>query len=216
MRRFTIIERKIINFIIKMYENQHYNCLYNLLFDIDGIIGITHHFYLNFEKKDEVHFFFEEATLNEMTKDQRKIKNYINEKTQIFANTIEFIQYLIDEKYLTIIESDNKSSDENPKPNQGYIHTSFVQMSTEFQRKFYKHEKYIYIPTQKLFDLVNNKFIDENGIREKNEKFHKGITLSLAIISILIALGSLFLTILNNKESTEPIKVEIINTKPNP
>jgi hypothetical protein len=49
----------------------------------------------------------------------------------------------------------------------------------------------LFIPTAKLSKLIRNKFIDDDGIKEKNDNRQKRIMIIMTIVSIIIAAGSL-------------------------
>jgi len=209
MHEFTELEKQIIDLILYYHENKYLNCLYNILFDNNGVFGITSEFYLNFNKENEVGFFVNEELLSSKRTNYRELNDFFSSKILIFATTIDFIQYLIDQKYINVIMN-NKIYNDEIKPNQGYI--PYVGMSRDLENKLIQYERMLFIPTQKLVTLKKSAYIDSDGIKENNEKRIKSITLVLTIVSILIAAGSLItsITVAKNSSTKSNRKIEVI------
>ncbi len=188
MKSFSDLEIQIIGLILSLHNDKHTNCLYNVLFDHNGILDMTYRYKLNFDNENEVSIYIDSEYYNELNKNHRGVFEFINGIILTLSYVVNLIDYLVNNDYLILLNSESKDGG-NIDIYEGY--RQFNSYDKELQKKIYILEHKLFVPTQKLIDFKNHNFKDEDTIKYQDERNNRRINTILTLVSIIVAIASL-------------------------
>lgn len=222
MRKFSELEKKVINKILDLHSKCQTNCAYNVFFDLNSdnsapsLYGLTPGFDLKYNGTN--YEFFIDSNVHSQSDFQKIFFGLITD----FYEFVFLMDYLVNNYYIALAEQKQSPS----KSHDGYIPTSFL--ATELQEKITKYFSCYFYPTNKLYDMAENDFLDLEGqekrevnlkqkkLEEEQKKLEKrqirqfNITTVIAIVSLISSIAAIIVPIIiEKKHSDEKQKIEL-------
>lgn len=240
MRKFSDFEKKVLDLIIKLFNNNQTVCAENILFDLEGIFGlsITCGFHV-INRNDELELVYNSQRFST----QEDFKNLFYDKIAKLYEYYLLMKYLEENEYIFLAEADLCVKQDDICDTT----TDFIKPS--LSKKLKPYFSSYYYPTSKLYNMVENDYLDleaqkirkeeikqqkkeeEDKIKqykleirqnksEKRQKVQYWTTTIIAVASFIISLLTLFVPISIKKGNVdinisdikkEPIEIEVKN-----
>ena len=222
MRKFSELEKKVINKILDLHSKCQTNCAYNVFFDLNSdnsapsLYGLTPGFDLKYNGTN--YEFFIDSNVHSQSDFQKIFFGLITD----FYEFVFLMDYLVNNYYIALAEQKQSPS----KSHDGYIPTSFL--ATELQEKITKYFSCYFYPTNKLYDMVEHDFLDlegqekyeeklkQNKLEDEQKKLEKtqrrqfNITTVIAFASLISSVVAIIVPIINEKKhNDEKQKIEL-------
>jgi hypothetical protein len=194
MRYYSKFEKKLIELMIKLHDDHQYNCATNILFDINGIYGLTPGFQIIIRSENEAQLAIE----SEKYKDLSNLKWFHMEIVRQLYEFVLLIDHLSSNQYIVL--SPQKKQFE--KPWEGYI--VFDVLDVNLQKKLAEYFSCMFVPTRKL-DLLKKYKYQNLETYNFNRQFK--ITTLVASISAFISIVSAAISIAN-LNTTQNIEIK--------
>lgn len=190
MKKYNELERQVIIRILYYHENSLYNVIGNIFFDINGIFGVDPRFYFNFIGPDaptmEIHSNFANQQLNQS---QHDFNAFINNIITKVSQTMNLLHYLEENDYL-ITQSDMTNISRLGTPIEGDEYITFNNLDPQFRENLFEFRNLIFFPLDKLIELKENDFKDEDTIQKEIDLEHRLSTRRLSEAAIIISISS--------------------------
>lgn len=150
MKFFSEIEKKTIKLILSYNDKEQYNCLFNILFDIeDQIIAPVTMVNIFHKRKDDTSIEFAYGFLN--LNDARHIQ--IETVSKLYT-VISLLKYLINEGYLFFVKNNDELNYRSSS--DGFI--EFDILDDNLKKDLFYFDTGYLIPSYSLYQLVRDEF----------------------------------------------------------
>ena len=164
MKYYSDLEKKTIELILTFNDKEQYNCLFNLLFDInDPVIGPITEVNIFHMKNDDSTIQFAEWFL------QGKNARHIHMETiSKLYSVVNLLKYLIKEGLVVFVENSKKTVFSN-HPSEGFI--IFDILDDNLKKDLFYFDTGYLLPTFSLYKLVENGFKSpEDAYKEQRQE----------------------------------------------
>lgn len=159
MRFYSDIEKKTIKLILSFHEKENYNCLMNILVDInDPILAPISDVNLFHEKENDTTIEFAQSYLN-----LNNARHVQLETVSKIYTVINLIKHLIDKEFLIFVK--NNETPTYRSSTSGFI--VFDILDNNLKRDLFIYDYGYLIPTYSLYQLVENDFKDSETVYEE-------------------------------------------------
>ena len=204
MKTFSNFDRKVIDKILNLYENNSVVCLANILADESGILGKPTEFDFSSSGGNQFAVFYFKNLDTSKAEDRKFLKT----KKQELYSIVLLLEYLEEKGYVVTTEGGAK-----PNPSANSTHPQNIPLTTDLEKRLCKlWDKEIQV-CYSLKELKDHKYMEQSVYEARHyTKWYIILTVIMALISVFEILTT-SKVIIESVEKTVPVQIEKTNSE---